>query len=149
MDLEHGETLWRVTNADSCSTTRHVVLFEGPAKVLTTTPKEEPPEATYTVEDGEKIFALRTTQSYKACAFTAFKSEHLKLVILPSQTWHSILNENKWKDQSGSSTVYERQIHLHRQNHGPTIRGFTLPSLLSNLPNREKGTARAARPCKC
>ena len=86
MDLESGETLWRPTKEDSCSRSKHIVLYEGPAKILSTKGPDGNIIQTYIAETGQKLFALRATTPYEACAFKVLKTEHPKLVIVPSQS---------------------------------------------------------------
>lgn len=84
MDIEQGETIWQPTPEEACSLQKHLVLYEGQANILGGDSEEEEVGMTYTVEAEQKIFALRTTEKYRACSFSIFKTEHPKLLIIPN-----------------------------------------------------------------
>lgn len=86
MDTENGDTTWEPEKEELCSERRHQVLYEGVATVLKEANDSTASEATYTVEQGEKIFALKTTERVFYCMFPMFKTEHPKLLIIPSET---------------------------------------------------------------
>lgn len=96
MDAEEGETVWEMSPEESCSKNKHQVLYEGLAKTVVSKTRENPQEkiTTYTVEAGQKIFALRITNPYRKCAFMMFMTEHPKLIIVPRQS-HGFYFEKK------------------------------------------------------
>lgn len=86
MDLENGETFWQIEKKASCDQENHIVLYEGTAKEITATENSGKRAQYFMVNQGQKIFALRVTTSYKMCLFDAWRTEHPKLIIIPKLT---------------------------------------------------------------
>lgn len=71
MDLENGETFWKVEREAACDQNKHIVLYEGPAKDVNPTNKSDKTMRYFMVNQGQKIFVLKVTSSYKMCIFKA------------------------------------------------------------------------------
>lgn len=82
MDTNNGYTYWSYEGTQTCDEKLHLVLYEGVA--AKTTAKTEVGEVvTYVVDNGDKVFALRTTGYYKGCLSSIHTTEHPKLMIAP------------------------------------------------------------------
>lgn len=83
-DMVSGYTVWESTPLTSCDRRKHTVLYEGNSTLWKTS------EGTsYMVDEGSKIFGLRTTGVYQHCMFEAYTTEHPKLIIVPKQVGHN------------------------------------------------------------
>lgn len=82
MDIEHGNTFWDIPRTGKCDDTNHMVLYEGVStKHLVMDNGRE--KITYSVTTKDKSFGLTITDAYNACAFTSYRTEHPKLIIIP------------------------------------------------------------------
>ncbi|VDM55556.1 unnamed protein product [Angiostrongylus costaricensis] len=81
IDFEAREVYWRKAPINGCSPERHAVIYEGLAVILNTTHEDpiKPPSITYTVEQDDKVFALRRTAPYQGCAIPAWTTEQPRL----------------------------------------------------------------------
>ncbi|CAI6370449.1 unnamed protein product [Macrosiphum euphorbiae] len=81
IDTFKGETVW-TNNHFNCEEQDFVVLFDGPASLITSITNDNSSIYTYIVESDKIVFALKKIKKTFACEIPVIQTEHPQLVIL-------------------------------------------------------------------
>ncbi|KAF0756823.1 Uncharacterized protein FWK35_00012683 [Aphis craccivora] len=81
VDTFKGETVWS-NNHYNCEEQDFIVLYDGPASLVTSTTNDNSNIYTYIVETDKIVFALKQIKKTFACEFPVIQTEHMQLLIL-------------------------------------------------------------------
>jgi len=81
VDTFKGETVWS-NNHYNCEEQDFVVLFDGPASLVTSITNDNSSIYTYIVETDKIVFALKQIKKTFACEIPVIQTEHMQLLIL-------------------------------------------------------------------
>lgn len=119
MDIENGYSTWVHERFTSCDSRKHIVLYQGPAQKFTEVVDGSIKTYTYLVENEHKVFGLRTLKTYMGCMFTAYTTEHPKLIIVPKTTGSFYLSQGEVHVASLDIMAYinTKFVYIERLRH--------------------------------